>query len=453
MNQFLNTLSSYVSDIVAKHQLPAMSVAVWQNGEQYQAATGVLNVETGVEATVDSVFQIGSITKVFTSVLVMQLVDQGRLDLDKPVQFYLRDFSVACPLASQQITPRHLLSHTSGMEGDFFAADKPSGGNALARYIDRCELLPQIASSGDYFSYANSAFCILGRLLEVVTGVRWADLIQERIVEPLGLSHALVNPSDASLFRVARGHIQAAADKPNWEVSRRVFPVGMAPIGTTLAMSASDLVRFGLPFLQQGRQSGDEGWLSASSVNAMQQPQVGLPEYGQHFFTDWGLGWGLVKDRGPLVIGHDGGTIGQCALLRVIPEHNTVFAVLLNSDSFFDVLGEVLRDFMQGLCAIDYPNPEPEASDIDLDKYCGQYQSLGQEYTVFSKGDTLYCDTVIKTSGEEFEPWILKPINQQCFAAYLPSGERRFNIHFLFSPESKLPEYLFSFHRLNRRLP
>ena len=91
----MSSLQSFSDSIIDQHNVPAVSLAVWNNAELNQAASGLLNLETGVEATTDSVFQIGSITKVMTTCLVMQLVDEGRVDLDTPVKHYLRDFMIA----------------------------------------------------------------------------------------------------------------------------------------------------------------------------------------------------------------------------------------------------------------------------------------------------------------------------------------------------------------------
>ena len=94
-NSIITDLKNYAESIVDDRHTPAVSLAVWKDGQLYQGAAGILNLKTGVEATADSIFQIGSITKVFTTCLVMQLVDEGRVELDAPVKRYLRDFQIA----------------------------------------------------------------------------------------------------------------------------------------------------------------------------------------------------------------------------------------------------------------------------------------------------------------------------------------------------------------------
>ena len=150
----ITDLQTFADAQLAKYKLPAISIAVWQGSKMYQAAAGIANLATGVEATTDTIFQIGSITKVMTTCLVMQLVDEGRVDLDSPVKHYLHDFQVADSEATACITVRQLLNHTSGMAGDFFPDDNGHQGNLIARYIDRCNLLPQVHPVGEQFAYS-----------------------------------------------------------------------------------------------------------------------------------------------------------------------------------------------------------------------------------------------------------------------------------------------------------
>ena len=121
-----------------KHEIPGASLAVWYDDRLHEAATGVLNTSTGVEATRDSVFQIGSITKLFTATLCMQLVEQGKLELDRPIYEYIPSFGLADMNAARQVTLRHLLSHSSGMAGDIFM-ETGDGPERFLRLIDRDE--------------------------------------------------------------------------------------------------------------------------------------------------------------------------------------------------------------------------------------------------------------------------------------------------------------------------
>src|SRR3954451_9285933 len=106
--------------LVEKYQVPGAAWAVLADGEVVDGAAGLLHTGTGVEATADSLFQIGSITKLWTATLVMQLVDEGKVDLDATVRTYLPEFRIGDEDAAARITVRQLLNHTSGFEGDIF---------------------------------------------------------------------------------------------------------------------------------------------------------------------------------------------------------------------------------------------------------------------------------------------------------------------------------------------
>src|SRR5262245_34705273 len=110
-------LLNRLQDCLARHRVPGASVAVLHDGEVITAAAGITNVTTGVALTEDTVMHIGSITKVFTATLAMQLVDEGKIDLDEPVVRYLPDLKLKDPEALEQITVKMLLNHTSGIDG------------------------------------------------------------------------------------------------------------------------------------------------------------------------------------------------------------------------------------------------------------------------------------------------------------------------------------------------
>src|SRR6186997_1387844 len=130
-------LSSRLAALLERHHVPGAAVGVLHRGEVTTAAAGVVNLDTGVEATPDTVFQIGSQGKMWTATVLMQLVDEGRVDLDVPVRTYLPAFAVADQHVSENVTLRHLLSHTSGIDGDNFA-DFGRGDDCLERYVESC---------------------------------------------------------------------------------------------------------------------------------------------------------------------------------------------------------------------------------------------------------------------------------------------------------------------------
>ena len=143
-------IESTLPELLAEHAVPATSVAVMLNGEVFAAAHGLLSKATGVEATTDSIFQIGSVTKLWTTSLAMQLVEEGKLGLDVPVRTYLPDFTLADKDAPAAITIRHLMTHTSGFGGDVdidTGRGEDCGAKLIPMLADQEQLFPPGESS------------------------------------------------------------------------------------------------------------------------------------------------------------------------------------------------------------------------------------------------------------------------------------------------------------------
>ena len=161
--------------------------------------------KNGAPVSADSVFQIGSITKVWTATLAMQLVEQGALDLDAPVRDVLPELRLGDESVAARVTVRHLLTHTSGIDGDIFT-DTGRGDDVLAKYVEVLADARQLHPLGETFSYCNSGFGLLGRVIEKVTGQVWDTVLRERIITPLGLTRTGTLPEEALLWDAALGH-------------------------------------------------------------------------------------------------------------------------------------------------------------------------------------------------------------------------------------------------------
>ena len=270
--------------------VPGASLAVLAGDEVFATACGVLNAETGVEATPDSVFQMGSITKVWTTTLVMQLVDEGRLDLDAPVADQLAEFGLADAEAARAITLRQLLTHTSGIDGDQFA-DTGRGEDAISRFVAYLHGIGCIHAPGARFSYCNAGFVVAGRLVEVLRSASYDSVLRDRIARPLGLRATGTLPEQAILHRAAAGHFTGADGRP------RVVPVwslqpSNAPAGATPFTTASELVIFARAHLDAGSGSvaGREPLLASRSARAMHDRHFELHGSAGSMADAWGLG-------------------------------------------------------------------------------------------------------------------------------------------------------------------
>src|SRR6185436_16628026 len=227
----INTcLRERLPGLLTDNRVPGAAVAVLAGGEVIDAAAGVLSTATGVEATVDSVFQVGSITKVWTATLVMQLADEDKLDLDAPVRRYLPEFGIADEEAAAAITVRQLMCHVAGFEGDLFT-DTGRGDDCVEKYVATLADTVQLFPPGEMFSYNNAGFCVLGRIVEVLREKPFDACMREHLFAPLGLTHAANGAEEAILYRAAIGHIQPTPDAdpqpaPVYSLVRSNAPAG-----------------------------------------------------------------------------------------------------------------------------------------------------------------------------------------------------------------------------------
>ncbi|TDW88052.1 CubicO group peptidase (beta-lactamase class C family) [Kribbella pratensis] len=370
-------LDGNLADLITKHGVPAASVAVLADGEVSTAAAGILNLDTGVEATVDSVFQIGSITKLWTTTLILQLVADGKVDLDRPVRDYLPEFKLADEEAAAVITPRQLLTHTSGFSGDAFTPTS-RGDDAVELFVR--DVLPGLAQEvppGAGFSYNNSGFVVLGRIAEVLFGKPFHQLIRERIAVPLGLEHVATIADEALLYRAALGHVAPKPGAPLQTAPVWSLVHAMAPAGSLLAMSARDLLTFGRSYL-------DATLFDRATIEGLWEPQVDVPATGG-FAERWGVGWMIFDVEGGPLYGHDGGTVGQSAFFRLVPEKGVAVVLLTNGGStgplYDELVGHILRE-TAGVELPARPVPPTEPVDIAPELVAGRYTGVLAQATI-----------------------------------------------------------------------
>jgi CubicO group peptidase (beta-lactamase class C family) len=398
------TLQQRLDELRTEHRVPGASLAVLDDGEIAAVASGLLNLDTGVEATPDSLFQIGSITKVWTTTVVMQLADEGLIELDAPVRRYLPDFSVADPVVSESVTIRHLLTHSSGIDGDYFA-DTGRGDDALAKYVAGCSALRQVHPLGATMSYCNTGFSLVGHIVEVVTGETWDTAIRARLFEPMSLTHTATLPEEVLRYRAAIGHIEPPGQELHtasaWGLPRTAGPAG------GICASASDVVRFAALHLASGR-VGDEHVLSAESVQAMQTPQIAVPSGGDGLSpSNWGLGWEIFDWGGRTVVGHDGGTIGQSAFLRVVPDAGVAVVLLTNGGDTVPLFRDLFRGLLSQLAGVEMPKPaappEPPLS-VDPSGYVGLYEREGTSIRVVARNGGIVAVQTVTGLAAELTP-------------------------------------------------
>ncbi|WP_326569375.1 serine hydrolase domain-containing protein [Amycolatopsis rhabdoformis] len=360
---------------ITHHHIPGAQLAVLANGEIHDEAAGVLSLRTRVEATTDSVFKIGSITKIWTATLIQHLVTDGALDLDRPVRHYLPGFRLSDPAATAALTARHLLTHTGGVDGHHLV-DTGRNDDAIERFVATLADADHLFPPGELFSYTNNGYVVLGRLVEVLRGRPFHDVLRGSLVAPIGLSTVATTTYEALLHRTAVGHVEADGQlSPAKTWATRAFST---PSGSHLAMSARDL----LTFVRRH--------LADPELAALREPQpVDVPDFGGGI-VGWGVGWMRYRDA---VVGHTGVSQGQKAFLRVAPAAGVAVAVLTNSAGgeplAYDLFATVLRD-LAGVTTTPQPRPPAHPTPIDADRLCGTYRTTLHDFTLTVENGRAY---------------------------------------------------------------
>ncbi|MFD5876723.1 serine hydrolase domain-containing protein [Streptomyces sp. NPDC060322] len=367
----------------AEHHVPAASLAVLVGGTVHELASGVLHRGTGVEATTDSVFQMGSIAKIYTASLIMRLAESGELDLDAPVVEVLPGFSAADPEAAKVITTRRLLSHTSGLTCDF-THDSGRGDDCLAKYVEAAKDVALDCPPGTALSYSSVGYNVLGRIIEVVTGKVWDEALQDLLLTPLGLTHTMTLPEQALRFRAAMGHLGEAGQDPDPAPAWDLMPRSAGPYGRVIA-TAGDVVRLAQMHLDGGVAQDGTRVLSEETVALMQQRVVESPDKWTVSADGWGLGWTLYDWDGVQGYGHDGASIGQYGYLRVVPAAGVAVALLTNGGGARELYAALYRELLAELAGVTMPAPfapPAEPPVVDLAPLLGTYRREGVVITV-----------------------------------------------------------------------
>lgn len=396
----LKDLDKELKRQIRKHKVPGASVAVLR-GKRIVArsAAGVVNKNTRVKTTTDTLFQIGSITKPMTATMIMQLRDEGKLKLDDPIMNYLPNFRIADMHRLRSITIRHLLSHTGGIDGDFFPRTD-SGDRAIEQLLDMSAMLPSLFKPGTNFSYSNIGFAILGRVIEVLDGRTFDRALKKRIFEPLGMNHAISLPEDNIRFLVAVGHVPSDKNSKDFIVpNNNYLTIGMKSAGSTPAMTAIDLLKFAATHMQNGIGLNGAKLLSNRSSREMRRRHWPSGRKKPNERSSRGLAWDLLDWDGDKLFSHSGSTVGQDAILIVSSDKKIAVALLTNGGDVGKFRRELLTGLLNSVARITVP-PIPTAVDsvkFRPEELAGVYENISSKVGVFEKSGKMYAANLSKS--------------------------------------------------------
>jgi len=412
-------LSACVHDAMQRWTVPGLALGIVHNGQVETHSYGVTSLETGQPVRPDTLFQVGSISKVFCATLVMQLVDEGLVDLDTPIKTYLPDLVLQDATAQATITLRHLLTHTSGLFGDDFS-DFGMGDDALAKAVASYRELRQLTAPGELWTYCNTGFNLAGAVVERVLGQPFEAAMDERVIEPLELERSFYFAHQAIAYPVAVGHTQKDPASDEHEVARKYpLPRCVSPAGGVIS-TVGDLLRFARFHMEalaagQGARR-DRPVLSEGSRRAMQERQTGAANWA----TDWGIGWHIPLLGTHTTIGHNGSTNGFQSLLTLVPERGFAIALLTNSGRGSAANRDISEWALQHYCGITQPEYERRSlPPEELGRFAGLYRQPHAEISVVVEGSGLRADVTSRSPLTDTEaqlpPALLAAIGEREF--------------------------------------
>lgn len=345
-------IDEFVIKYMKRNGLPGASIAIVKDGEViYEKGYG--HDSEGKPITEKTLMRIGSVSKSFTAFSVLQLVDEGKINLDDPVVKYLPKL-IMNDIRFKEVTIRHLLSHTSGMPNPTIVPP----ANTLEAGVERLYNWKLKWQPGDRYLYSNPNYWILARLVEVISGVEFTQYLEENIFTPLGMNDTLtmINAGDY-VEGLSRGYVTAYGTAIPWSELEKMFAGSGGVIST-----AADMGKWLSMHTNEGKNMYGERLLSKSLLEESYSPQPGSPKYG--------LGWSLSSlDIKPARISHSGALSTSLTQQDIVPSSGYAVAVMLNSftttfDHAYEISSEIIK-LTEGQKP-DIKSPMPKIIDLSL---------------------------------------------------------------------------------------
>jgi CubicO group peptidase (beta-lactamase class C family) len=323
-----STIDAYIEQQLSRLNVPGAAVAIVE-GDQIVHQRGFGEARPGgTPPSPQTPFVLGSVTKSFTALAVMQLVEVGKVDLDAPIQRYLPWFRVADPQASAQMTVRQLLIQTSGLSsasGWIPMADFDSSPEKTVRALATLRLTRQ---AGSAFEYSNANYDLLGLIIGATSGEDYGAYVQNHIFRPLDMRHSYTTRTEARQNGLLVGHrywfAQPVAD-PNEQLPRGQLASGQ------LISSTEDMSHYLIAQVNEGHYGGVQV-LSSAGIAEMHRPAVKVNMMGVS--GQYGMGW-FIEDRGQTrIVWHDGVVPDFYSYMAILPEQKKSLVLLVNANHF-----------------------------------------------------------------------------------------------------------------------
>jgi len=413
-------LEGFIFEKMSKTHLPGLSIAIVKDGEIiYSRGFGFRDLEYGLRATPETLFGIGSVTKSFTALSIMQLMEEGKLSLDEPVSKYI---PLDIKSGEEPIQIWHLLCHASGIpalayaeafiESATGAGDKwiPTASSEDIFTFMREANQWAFANPGERWFYLNEGYVILGYIIAKLSGMSYEEYVKEKILEPLQMNRSFFKKEEVEAdMNVATPYIITR----DGECKKSTHPYGITADGG-LVSNVLDLARYIIMYLNRGKYS-DGTLVSSELIEEMEKPRVEVP---LQIFGGESYGYGLGINPnflGNKLVGH-GGSVGvSTAYMAYVPEKRVGIALLANGSGYL-----LSQMGLYGLTLMLDQNPEilPFIKvEKTLDLLTGLYETYKgtMKAQVVGKGGILqleikdkYTDMIIPLIPEDIEGEVKK---------------------------------------------
>jgi CubicO group peptidase (beta-lactamase class C family) len=390
-------LDEVVPAAIARYNVPGATVSVVKDGKLVVArGYGYSDLVNRTPVNADNtLFRIGSISKLFTWTSVMQLVEEGKIDLDADVNTYLKDFKIPDTYPGQPVTMRHLLTHTGGFEDSSHRMSWSSYDDMISIRQYCAENMPaRVNPPGSVTSYSNYGTTLAAVIVEGVSGMPFEQYLQSRILDPLGMKNTSISEPLPDDLRVRLTNGYSFTGKENAASDDYIFIIGPAgSIGST----SPDMARFMIAHLENGRY-GNATILSPGTAEEMHA----LAFTNDPRVAGVCLGFYETFYNGRRLIGHGGDTDLFHSELVLIPDEKTGFFVSGSSTGGRGLRNALKTAFMDHYYPAEtqaVPEPDPSVS-ATLQKYAGTYLTNRHNFARYEKYNAYPAETEVIASPD-----------------------------------------------------
>lgn len=377
----LKGLKEFITEKIQEWNIPGTAVGVIKNGEViFSEGIGMRSIKEKLEVTTDTLFSIASMTKPFTSTALAILVDEGKLEWDKPIKNYMPEVKLYDEFATEHLTVRDILSHRTGLpRHDYMWEGCPF---TRAEIVDRIKYLKPSKGFRTTYQYQNLMFVLGGYLIERITGKTWEEFVKERIFDQLGMDRSNFS-SDESLkcSNYAHPYVNQDGELKEIEFGNKdaVGPAG------TINSTIEDILKWYMLQINRGKW-GNKQIVSEGNLKETHTPHTIIPKGPISFkelpYSSYGLGWFVQPYRGYNQIYHTGSIYGFGSVGAFMPDEGIGVIVLSNSEQsyMFNVaVKNTIFDRLLGAGEIDWMSRYKEVDEKMKDEVKQQNLKINAE--------------------------------------------------------------------------